>query len=100
MRSTTWWVELGCPDPFTLVEMGAGDGTRAAGLPGRRPGMPDRLALRAGRGDDPVLRDRQRVHLPIESPIFVLGPVGPVDHENDDPDDDEPTPGPSPASAR
>ena len=25
----TWWAELGWPDPFTLVEVGAGDGTRA-----------------------------------------------------------------------
>ena len=28
---------------------------------------------------DPVLRDRQRARLPIESPILVLGPVGPGD---------------------
>ncbi len=85
-----WWVELGCPDPFTWVDIGAGDGTRAEAFLGAGP-----ACLTALRGvlveADPVLRDRQRGHLPIESPIFVLGPVGPGDGEDGDLDDEEHT---------
>ena len=33
----TWWGELGRPDPFTLVEVGAGDGSRAAAFLGAGP---------------------------------------------------------------
>ena len=33
--------------------------------------------------DDPAQREHQRAHLPIESPILVLGPVGPADQEED-----------------
>ncbi len=83
-----WWVEVGSPDPFTLVEIGAGDGTRAKAFLGAGP-----ACLTALRGvlveADPVLRDRQRSHLPVESPILVLGPVGPGNGEDDDRDEDE-----------
>ena len=34
--------------------------------------------------DDPASRERQRAHLPIESPILVLGPVGPDDQDDFD----------------
>jgi hypothetical protein len=77
------WVELGCPDPFTLVEMGAGDGTRAAAFLARGPAC--LAALRYVLVEsDPAQREQQRAHLPIESPIMVLGPVGPADQEEDD----------------
>ena len=70
-----WWAEMGCPDPFTLVEIGAGDGTRAEAFLAAGPAC--LTALRCVLVEvDPVLRDRQRAHLPIESPILVLGPVG------------------------
>ncbi len=84
------WVELGCPDPFTLVEIGAGDGTRAAAFLAAGPACLTALRYVLVESD-PVLRDRQRAHLPIESPILVLGPVGPADQEDDDDLDDERT---------
>jgi hypothetical protein len=81
-----WWDELGRPDPFTLVEIGAGDGTRAAGFIARGPECLG--ALRYVLVDaDPWLREQHRVHLPTESPILVLGPVGP-DEDEDGPDDE------------
>jgi Putative S-adenosyl-L-methionine-dependent methyltransferase len=82
-----WWVEFGRPDPFTLVEMGAGDGSRAQAFLAEGP-----ECLTAMRyvlvDDDPASREQQRAHLPIESPILVLGPVGPDDQDDfDDPHD-------------
>jgi hypothetical protein len=78
-----WWVELGRPDPFTLAEVGAGDGRRAARFLGEGP-----ECLRALRyvlvEDDAALRRQHLVHLPIESPIFVLGPVVVGGEEDDD----------------
>ncbi len=76
-----WWAELGCPDPFTLVEIGAGDGARAQAFLAAGPAC--LTALRCVLVEaDPVLRDRQRARLPIESPILVLGPVGPGDGDD------------------
>jgi hypothetical protein len=83
-----WWVDLGCPDPLTLVEIGAGAGTRAQAFLAAGPACLTALRYVLVEAD-PVLRERQRVHLPVESPIFVLGPVGPEEGENGDPDDDE-----------
>jgi hypothetical protein len=78
-----WWAELGSPDPFTLVDIGAGDGTRAAAFLAAGPSC--LTALRAVLVEpDPIERDRQRRHLPVESPIFVLGPVGPASGEEDE----------------
>jgi hypothetical protein len=69
-----WWAELGRPDPFTLVEVGAGDGTRAAAFLGAGPEC--LTALRYVLVEDDVhLRHQHATHLPIESPVFVLGPV-------------------------
>jgi hypothetical protein len=83
-----WWVQSGCPDPFTLVEIGAGDGSRVEAFLAAGPAC--LTAIRCVLVEvDPVLRDRQRVRLPIESPIFVLGPVGTDNGENGDLDDDE-----------
>jgi hypothetical protein len=77
-----WWAELGRPDPFTLVEVGAGDGTRAAAFLGAGP-----ECLRALRyvlvEDEPHLRQLHATHLPIESPVFVLGPVEAGGDEDD-----------------
>jgi hypothetical protein len=61
-----WWDELGRPDPLTLVEIGAGDGTRAAAFLGRGPQC--LAALRYVLVDaDPLLRQQHRVHLPISN---------------------------------
>lgn len=79
-----WWVDSGCPDPFTLVEIGAGDGTRAEAFLAAGPACLTALRYVLV-DDDPASPERHRAHLPIESPILVLGPVGPDDA--DDPDD-------------
>jgi hypothetical protein len=77
-----WWEDLGCPDPLTLVELGAGDGSRAAAF---LAGGPQCLtALRYVLvEEDASLRHQHPTYLPIESPIFVLGPAAA------DPDDED-----------
>ena len=72
-----WWGELGRPDPFVVVEEGAGDGSLAAAVIGASPACapalryvlvePDRSARRGQSG---------RVHL--EPPVLALGPVRPA----------------------
>ncbi len=79
----TWWAEFGRPDPFTLVEVGAGDGTRAQAYLAAGPECLTALRYVLV-DDDPGHREQQRAHLPIESPILVLGPVGPDQEEDDD----------------
>jgi hypothetical protein len=69
-----WWMELGRPDPFTLVEVGAGDGTRAAAFLGAGPECLTALRYVLVE-DDAHLRHAHATYLPIESPVFVLGPV-------------------------
>jgi hypothetical protein len=77
-----WWVELGRPDPFTLVEIGAADGTRAAAFLAAGPECLTALRYVLVE-EDATLRHQHPTHLPIESPIFVLGPVD-ADGDDDD----------------
>ena len=44
-----WFVELGSPDPFIVVEGGAGHGRLAGDVLPRRPGLRGRAAVRDGR---------------------------------------------------
>jgi hypothetical protein len=69
-----WWAELGRPDPITLVEVGAGDGSRAAAFLGAGPECLTALRYVLVE-DDAHLRHQHATYLPIESPLFVLGPV-------------------------
>ena len=62
-----WWASSGARIPFTLVEMGAGDGTRAAAFLAAGPECLTALRYVLVE-DDPARRDQQRAHLPIESP--------------------------------
>jgi hypothetical protein len=79
----SWWVEEGRPDPWTIVDVGAGDGKRAADL--LATGMRCQRAVRyVTVEDDALVRAQQTARLPIESPILVLGPVGPVDGDTED----------------
>lgn len=83
----SWWEELGRPDPLTLVELGAGDGSRAAAF--LAAGPESLTALRYVLvEEDPALRHQHPTYLPIESPIFVLGP-GDADPDDEDQDEDE-----------
>ena len=75
-----YWMELGRPDPITLVEVGAGDGTRAAAFLGVGPQCLTALRYVLVE-DDAHLRHQHATYLPIESPVFVLGPVEGGDDE-------------------
>jgi NADH dehydrogenase [ubiquinone] 1 alpha subcomplex assembly factor 7 len=77
-----WWIELGRPDPFTLVEVGAGDGSRAAAFLASGPECLTALRYVLVE-EDAALRHQHPTYLPIESPIFVLGPVD-ADGDGDD----------------
>jgi hypothetical protein len=77
-----WWMELGRPEPFTVVEVGAGDGSRAAAFLAAGPECLTALRYVLVE-EDPALRHQHPTYLPIESPIFVLGPVD-ADGDGDD----------------
>ncbi len=71
----TWWEELGRPDPFVVVDAGAGTGTLAISVLAARPACAPALhyvlversaALRARHGD----------HLPLAHPATSLGVPG------------------------
>ena len=76
----TWWDELGQPDPFVVVEAGAGSGTLArdilAAAPRCVPALRYVLVERSG-----PLREAQAGRLALESPAGVLGPSGPDDDD-------------------
>lgn len=79
-----WWAEAGRPDPFVVVEAGAGAGTLARHVLGAGPACAPALRyvlVERSQG----LRARQAAGLPLERPAAVLGPVGSGD---DGPGDD------------
>ncbi|HUJ64977.1 MAG TPA: SAM-dependent methyltransferase [Acidimicrobiales bacterium] len=86
-----WWVELGRPDPYKVVEVGAGDGTRASLVLGLGPDCLNALRYVLV---DHGCRDAQAARLPIESPTFLF-PGGSEDPEDLDA---EGAPRPSPAA--
>jgi SAM-dependent MidA family methyltransferase len=89
-----WWEELGRPDPFLVVEAGAGTGTLARDILAADPacGAALRYVLveRSAR-----LREAQAGRLPLELPAFVLGPAAPDPADSDD-DSAQPLPGRGP----
>lgn len=72
-----WWEELGRPDPFVVVEGGAGTGALAAAVLGAAPACAPALRYVTVERSD-VLRAEQRARLPLEEPAFVLGPSEPT----------------------
>ena len=68
-----WWRDLDQPDPYIVVEAGAGTGTLARGIlaaePACAPALRYVLVERSDR-----LRDMQRGRLPMEPARQVLGP--------------------------
>ena len=78
-----WWDELGRPDPFTVVEAGAGPGTLAVAVRAARPACAGALTwILVDRSADQ--RARQATRLPLVDPWLAL-PPGP---------DEEGRPGP------
>jgi SAM-dependent MidA family methyltransferase len=69
------WEELGRPDPFVVVEAGAGRGALArtvlAAVPRCSPALRYVMVERSD-----ALRRAQAEHLPLAHPFEVLGPVG------------------------
>ena len=69
-----WWVEIGRPDPFTVVEAGAGVGALARSILDAAPACASALRyVMVERAD--ALRDLAAGRLPVEPPRFVPGPV-------------------------
>ncbi|HEX9505552.1 MAG TPA: SAM-dependent methyltransferase, partial [Acidimicrobiia bacterium] len=75
-----WWNELECPDPFFVVEAGAGRGRLATdvltAVPACAPALRYVLGERSAR-----LRDAQRDLLALEPFEDALGPVIPGDED-------------------
>jgi hypothetical protein len=70
------WHDQGRPDPFWVVEVGAGDGSRAGEVLGLGPEC--LAALRYVLVEtDPVLAAEHGRVLPLESPFLLQGPAGP-----------------------
>jgi hypothetical protein len=75
-----WWYEAGRPDPYTVVEVGAGDGTRAAQVLARGPECLDalRYIVVESEGVGPDFASHALFHgraLPVESPVFLFPPA-------------------------
>jgi len=69
-----WWEGMGRPDPYVVVEAGAGPGTLAVGVLAARPECSTALRYvlveRSARW-----RERQAARLPLEPAGMVLGPM-------------------------
>ncbi len=76
----TWWAELGEPDPFVVVEAGAGDGALAAAILAAGPTCAPALRYVLVERSD-VLRRLQGAPLALEPAAFVLGPSTGADPE-------------------
>lgn len=80
-----WWDELGCPDPFVVVEAAAATGTLAASIlaaqPRCGPALRYVLVERSA-----ALRDAQRDRLRLEPPELALGPEQPSMSDEDEAD--------------
>jgi hypothetical protein len=80
-----WWDREGRPDPFTVVELGAGNGSRARDVLRIGPECLTALRYIAVDDDDPPIRLRNHgSSLAVEDPAFLF-PSGP--QVPDDPDE-------------
>ncbi|MFN2606832.1 MAG: SAM-dependent methyltransferase [Acidimicrobiales bacterium] len=86
-----WWADLGRPDPYVVVEAGAGAGTLAAAVLAAAPACGPALRYVLVERSE-VLRRAQATRLPVEPAASVLGPA-----LGDDPDEGpRPHPGAGP----
>jgi SAM-dependent MidA family methyltransferase len=79
-----WWRELGEPDPFVVVEAGAGPGTLARAVLAAAPDCAPALRYVLVEGSEPQRR-RHGEHLPLDPAAFAFSPE----------DDDSPLPQPT-----
>lgn len=71
----SWWDELGQPDPFVVVDAGAGTGTLAVSILAAKPRCAPALHYILVERS-PALRDRHGEHLPLAPPATSLGVAG------------------------
>ncbi|MGH9180018.1 MAG: SAM-dependent methyltransferase, partial [Acidimicrobiales bacterium] len=71
-----WWSELGRPDPFVVVEAGAGAGTLARDVVAAAGACGPALRYVLVERSEP-LRARQAERLPLDPPAVALGPPSP-----------------------
>jgi SAM-dependent MidA family methyltransferase len=79
-----WWEALGRPDPFVVVEAGAGPGTLARSVLAAEPGCAAALRYVLVERSERQRR-RHAEHLPLDPAAFAFGPE----------DDDSPVPQPA-----
>jgi SAM-dependent MidA family methyltransferase len=76
-----WWDELGRPDPYVVVEAGAGSGALAAAVVQARPGCGPALRYVLVERS-PAWRRHQARRLPLEPAGLVLGPTVETDPDS------------------
>ena len=69
-----WWGDIGRPDPYVVVDAGAGSGALAAAVLGARPECSPALRYVLVERS-PRWRERQARRLPLEPAGMVLGPT-------------------------
>lgn len=79
-----WWADLGYPDPFVVVEAGAGVGTLARDILAAGPGCAPALRYVLVERSE-ALRDAQAGRLALEQPALVLGPAGATEDDEEGP---------------
>lgn len=76
----SWWIELGSPDPFVVVEAAAGTGSLARAVVASGPACGPALRYVLVEASE-ALREQQSGAVPLEPPHWVLGPT---DQDEDD----------------
>jgi SAM-dependent MidA family methyltransferase len=76
-----WWTELGRPDPFVVVEAGAGRGALARSVLSAGPECASALRYLLVEQSE-ALRARHHDHLDIVGPAFAFGPPLPDDDDD------------------
>ena len=78
-----WWGDLGRPDPYLVVDAGAGPGSLARDVVAAGPDC--LAALRYVLVErSPALREVEAARLPLELPALVLGPAEPAPTTDDE----------------
>ncbi len=83
-----WWERLGWPEPFVVLDVGAGRGQLARDVLRASPACAAQLRYVLVERSA-MLRELHRDHLPWEPPEDVLGPTAPDADEDGDADEDE-----------